>query len=275
MVLGLIVSALSLYTLRLAEGPVLVVPEGDGASGASWGVIAGGLIVVLFSLTIHEAAHAITAWWLGDDYARSLGRVTLNPLAHIDLFGTIILPLLLVLAHGPVFGYARPVPVRVESLPRYRRAHILISIAGPGSNLMVAAVSLMLLLGAGCLVRLLAPQAVVEGFSSFDLARPVHASGFMLAPLFAAFATVMKLSFFINVFLAMFNLIPIPPLDGSWVLEHLFPRTLGRLYANIRPFGFLIFLAAIYFDLFEILFFPVLIVLYPGLGLVGHVTGFA
>ena len=272
---GLTVSAASVWCASLPKPPqaaILSVP--DTGDATNWGIIIAGLLVVLVSLTVHEAAHAITAWWLGDSLARSLGRVTLNPLAHIDLFGTILLPIFLVLAKAPVFGYARPVPVRVESLPRHRRAHILISLAGPGSNLLLAAASLMLLLGLGCMIRLAVPEAKVGNFSGlYRLLDPVMASGFAGAALFATICTTLKLSFLINTILAIFNLIPIPPLDGSWVLEHLFPLTLGRLYAAIRPYGFLIFLVAIYSDLFKFLFYPLALVLGPGLGLLELVTG--
>ena len=85
---------------------------------------------MFFALSFHEAAHAITALWLGDDLARSMGRVTLNPMSHVDPFGTVLLPILLAWSGMPIFGYARPVPVRVESLRNHRRAHILISLAG-------------------------------------------------------------------------------------------------------------------------------------------------
>ena len=229
--------------------------------------------MVLLSLTVHEAAHAITAWWVGDGLARSLGRVTLNPMAHIDPFGTVLLPLLLVMANAPVFGYARPVPVRLETLPHHRRAHILISIAGPGSNLLLAAASLMLLLASGCLLRLVVPKVAIANFAAVDFLTPVTASGFVLAPAFGALCTILKLSFVINTVLALFNLIPIPPLDGSWVLEHLFPTGLGRLYASIRPYGFLIFLFAIYVGLFKYLIIPVMAVLLPGMRLLASATG--
>lgn len=240
----------------------------------NWGLIGAALVVVLMSLTVHEAAHAITALWLGDDFARRLGRVTLNPLAHIDPFGTVVLPLLLAIAGWGVFGWARPVPVRTEVLSRPRRGHILISLAGPVSNLLMAAASLSLLLGLGCAVALLAPQALVSNYALGSFTAGVEASGFALASLFGPLCTILKLSFMINLLLAFFNLIPIPPLDGSWVLGHLFPRTVGRLYESIRPYAFLIFLLVLWSDYFIYLLWPAFISMHAGFELLSHCTQF-
>jgi Zn-dependent protease len=239
----------------------------------NWGLIAAGLFVVLLALTFHEAAHAISAWWLGDDLARRLGRVTLNPVAHVDPFGTVILPLILFLSGIGVFGWAKPVPVQVENLPRHRRAHILISIAGPGSNLLMAAISLMMTIGLVGALRLLAPDISVQNLTLLDFQSSVQVSGVPLAPVLGPLLTILKLSFIINVFLAFFNLIPIPPLDGSWVLEHLFPRTLGPIYERIRPYAFLLFLGLIYTGVLKYLLYPVIYVLARGFFLISLCTG--
>lgn len=253
---GLAVSVLSVYCayrLGVTGYPGSLVRGGWGYSHAA---IAVSIIVVLLSLSVHECGHAITAWWCGDDYARSLGRVTLNPLAHIDPFGTIVLPILLVVAGAPVFGYAKPVPVLLGSVQRYRRAHILISLAGPGSNLLLAAAAAMGYLLLGCLLMLWAPQAEVSNFST--RIPQVFIEPMPGGPVLEAVAMVLKSTIMINLFLAVFNLVPIPPLDGSWILEHLFPESIGRLVAAIRPFGFIVFLVAFYADVFHVVFVPAL-----------------
>ncbi len=240
----------------------------------NWPLIVLGLLAVVFSLTVHECAHAITAWWLGDDLARRLGRVTLNPAAHIDPFGTVILPLILFLSGVGVFGWAKPVPVQLEGVTRRRRAHILISIAGPGSNLLLAAVSMMLLIAIGCGVRLLAPQGHISHLTEINFSTTVSASGFALAPMVGPLCTLLQMSFLVNVFLAFFNLIPLPPLDGSWVLEHLFPRTLGPIYERIRPYALWLFLGLIYTGVLVYLLAPAFYVIGAGFAALAACTGF-
>ncbi len=240
----------------------------------NWGLIAAGLIVILFSLTVHECAHGITAWWLGDDLARRAGRVTFNPMAHIDPFGTILLPIILFMMNAGVFGWAKPVPVRRECLRRPRRDDILVSIAGPGSNMILAAISLALLLALGCIVRLAVPTAHVANLNGIGIHKAVEASGFLLAPVFSSVCTVLQLSFLINVMLGFFNLIPIPPLDGSHVLAHTFPNTVGRFYDRIRPFSFLLILMLIYTDVLGYFFLiPIYVVLLPAAMLLRACTG--
>jgi Zn-dependent protease len=179
---------------------------------------------VLFAISVHESAHAWAADKFGDPTAKLQGRITLNPIAHIDLIGSIIVPGVLILLNyisgnpGPVFGWAKPVMVNPYNLRNRRRDGMYISAAGPVSNLMVAAGTIGIFLV----------------LKNTGLLKSV--------PLF----TIMIYLIIINIFLAIFNLIPIPPLDGSGILEGLLKGEALAMYARIKPYGFLILLAIIY-----------------------------
>jgi Zn-dependent protease len=177
-------------------------------------------IVLLFSLTIHEMAHAWTADRLGDPTARLLGRVSLNPLVHADPIGTILFPLLASITGLPLLGWAKPVPVNVRNLRRGRRDFVLVAAAGPTSNLLMAITAAVLLM--------LVPVTPVT------LGEPN-----VTAPL----ASLLSLALQINVLLAVFNMIPLPPLDGGNVVSGLLPERLSLAFNRIRPYGFLLIYA--------------------------------
>ena len=178
-------------------------------------------IVLLFSLTVHETAHAWTADRLGDPTARLLGRVSLNPIVHADLVGTVLFPLLALAGGVPIIGWAKPVPVNVRQLRRQRRDYVLVAAAGPASNLLLA-------LAAALAMRVLPVSPVRLGEP--NLSAPIAS---MLA---AAVST--------NVLLAVFNMMPIPPLDGGNVLGGMLPRSLAyRFDALLRPYGFILLYA--------------------------------
>ena len=174
------------------------------------------ILPLVFAIVFHEVAHGYVARLLGDPTAARRGRLTLNPLRHVDPIGTIILPGILALAHAPVFGWAKPVPVTASLLRRPRRDMMLVAAAGPGSNLVLALFGAVLL---GLLGRVLAG---VEG--------PAPVAGFVALNLynFVLF----------NIFLALFNLLPIPPFDGSHIVEGLLPDRLAELYSRMRRVGF-------------------------------------
>lgn len=273
-IVGLVISALSTYAMyyRPVETPPLD-PEMLRTLDWSWGAQIAAIVMVIMALSLHEAAHAITAWWCGDDYAKSLGRVTLSPMSHIDPFGTIILPIILMYNGLPVFGYARPVPVQLGSVPKYRKAHILISAAGPFSNLLQAACCL------GLITLISASLALIPGVEVYhlcDFEPIVTVKGIAGAKLIGAAALMLKLGFLINVMLAFFNMIPIPPLDGSWIAEHMLPNSLGRFYAAIRPYGMFLFLMLIWFGRDVILYFllPGFKIVFWSQKLIYEVSGF-
>jgi Zn-dependent protease len=174
-------------------------------------------IVLLFSLTVHEMAHAWTADRLGDPTARLLGRVSLNPVVHADLIGTVLFPLIGMLTSAPIIGWAKPVPVNISRLHHPRRDYVLVAAAGPASNLIIA-------IGAALLLAVLPIAPVVLGEP--NVSAPV--------------ATFLNRAVLLNVLLAVFNMLPIPPLDGGNVLGGLLPPAIGRQFDQIRPYGFFI-----------------------------------
>lgn len=183
-----------------------------------------GLVVLLFSIVIHENAHGVAALALGDDTARGAGRLTLNPIKHLDIVGSVIMPVLFYFSAGSMFGYAKPVPVNPAKLRGTDRwGFALVALAGPVSNLILAFLAVTL-------ARAVIGDTFVGGFTVADLGL----TGFLLV---AAFTW--------NVTLAAFNLIPIPPLDGSRLLRIFLSANGRQTLDRIEPFGFLILFAII------------------------------
>jgi Zn-dependent protease len=173
-------------------------------------------IVLLFSLTVHEASHALTADRLGDPTARLLGRVSLNPAVHVDPIGTIFFPLIAILTNLPVIGWAKPVPVNITRLRgHWKRKYMVIAAAGPASNILLAVIA--------SLVLHFVPVGGALGEAT-------------LAPLGAFFYQMVVL----NVLLAVFNMVPVPPLDGGNVLAGVLRGPVADAYERLRPYGFMI-----------------------------------
>ncbi len=212
------------------------------------------LFVLLFAITVHEASHGWAAYKMGDPTAYALGRVTLNPIAHIDPIGTVLFPFILVFMGLPAFGWAKPVPVNPINLRNPRRDNLWISAAGPAANLIVSAVSLFIIV----LLKIFSP--VARNFLiGFLLGRGGLPPGFH--PL-EGLTLILFYSVLINTYLAVFNLIPIPPLDGSGILMGLLSEESARKFDQIRPFGFLIILGLIYLGLLHIIIRPIEIIIY-------------
>ncbi len=217
------------------------------------------LLLILFLATLHEAAHAWAADRFGDPTPRALGRVSLNPLAHLDLFGTVILPAALVAFGVPIpFGWSRPVPIVAGNLRRPGWHSLLVSAAGPVAN---AAFSLMALVALSVVVHTLGPEAK-------QAARMSMLGGGLVDPNSPAFAlhgfavvfTLVQASV-ISAFITMFHLLPIPPLDGGMILLQLVPASWGARLAALRPYGYLIGSAFAVTPLFWIVLIPFLVVL--------------
>jgi len=191
--------------------------------------IAVSAIPVLFAITLHEVAHGWVANLLGDSTAKMLGRLTLNPLKHIDLVGTIIVPAILLYMGGFVFGWAKPVPINWRNLKHPYRDMALVSAAGPLSNFLMA-----------CFWALFYHVAAALEHSSYTL----------------ALLTMSQIGVLVNCILMVLNLIPIPPLDGSRVLSALLPKSMAYYYNRLEPFGFVILMLLFYVGILSTLMDP-------------------
>ena len=178
------------------------------------------VIPLLIAITFHEAAHAFVAYRLGDDTAKQLGRVSFNPLKHVDPFGTVILPGVLLMAQSPfLFGYAKPVPVNFRNLNHPRTDMVWVALAGPATNIMLA-------------------LAAAAAFHALPLVPADYARWT---------ADNLKNSLLINAVLAVFNMMPIPPLDGGRVAVGLLPNFIAWPLARLEPYGMLILIGALIF----------------------------
>ena len=198
--------------------------------------IATWLIPLIIAIVFHEVSHGLVARRLGDPTAAERGRLTFNPIRHVDPFGTVVLPLILALSHAPIFGWAKPVPVNYRRLRHPRRDMVLVALAGPGMNILLA------LLGAIALAATL--MFASEPYS--EATRFIAQNAFNFVP--------------INLFLAVFNLLPIPPFDGGHVVQGLLPSSVAPSFARIGRYSLLVLV--------------VLLLVLPAIGInvVGHVV---
>lgn len=202
--------------------------------------IAISALPILFAVVIHELSHGFVAYKLGDPTAKMLGRLTLNPISHIDIVGTVIMPITLyVMTNGQfVFGYAKPVPINTRNFSNPSRDMALCAAAGPVSNLIIATISVFLL------KYVLIPSASLISEDIFEQT---------LRPL----ALMLKTSIIVNVVLAVFNMLPIPPLDGGRVLSGLLPYRYSMFFDRIEPYGFIIVLVLIITGMTSIFVYPI------------------
>ena len=206
------------------------------------------MVVLLLAISAHEAGHAWMSYKYGDDTAYLLGRVTLNPVAHTDPVGTLLLPIISfifgaiggALATIPLIGWGKPTPVNPDKWAKYKQANVMVSIAGILANIILAVIGFTifkLLLS----YQILTPDNIQDGFSKI-------------------FATLLYYLVFLNVSLAIFNLLPFPPLDGSKVLSTFLPASAQPFFEMMEQYGFLILMALIYFGIVRLVMTPVFIV---------------
>lgn len=202
------------------------------------------LVVFVFSLSFRAAARGLVSEWRGDNTARMMGRITLNPIPHVDVFGTLIFPLLGLMMGGMLFGWAKPVPMNPSSWRDQRTSKILVAAAGFGSNFLLALVFFVIL-------KVLVSQGLVM-FGGRGIA-PFTGAGYW-EPLGKLLGAGMVL----NIILGIFHLFPIPPLDMSEILEEFLPYDAARSFDQIRPYGFFIILGLSLLGVFGAIFRPVL-----------------
>src|ERR1700746_235915 len=217
-------------------------------------VIAFEIVVLILAFSVHECAHAWTAWRLGDPTARMLGRVTLNPVKHLDPLGSILFPLISLVYGGFLIGWARPTPATGRNFKNSRRDDILVPLAGPASNLLSATIALILLI----ILKHVLPGG--EASIATAMAIAMHIPGVAtegLPPLFPI-ALFLYLVISINLLLFVFNLIPLPPLDGSHILRHFLPYRAAQVYDRMGMFALIIlfllggrFIAAFFYPLYN------------------------
>ncbi len=218
------------------------------------GFIAIWFVALLFSLSFHEAAHAWTSERFGDDTGRLQGRITLNPLAHIDPFGTVIFPLVSAIFSIPLLGWAKPVQTNPNLWREKTKANISVSAAGPISNLILATLAFIIL-----------KALLVGGIFIFNPEYNTFYNVIAAAPnqslVIEPIGRLLNIMLVLNISLAIFNFLPIPPLDGSHVLESLLPYQMAEAYAQIRPYGIFLLMALMYLGVFAFIATPILFIL--------------
>jgi len=198
------------------------------------------IVVLILAFSVHECAHAWTASRLGDPTARMLGRVTLNPIKHLDPFGSILFPLISLVYGGFLIAWAKPTPVTGRNFKNYRRDDILVTLAGPASNLLSATIALILLI----IIKHILPAGETSIATAMAIA--MHVPGVATEGLPTLFPIALFLYFviFINLLLFVFNLIPLPPLDGSHILRHFLPYKAAQVYDRMGMFALIILFLA-------------------------------
>ncbi len=239
----------ALYPVVKTDGKVL-----------EWLTIALTIYVLFFSVVMHELCHGIAAKFCGDPLAEESGRLTLNPLAHVSPVGSVVVPLVLYFMQAPaVIGWAKPVPFDPTKLKHFPRDQVLLAISGPLANFAMAAICFNVYLIAGFAFNRVFAESPIH--FQLDIFMPITFSNVPLEAFWFVFFEILSLGMIINLILGVFNLIPFPPLDGSWILKALLPNKEMILFSKLKNFGFIFLLLAVQFHLLEFFLYPTIIVL--------------
>ena len=241
----------------------------DDPQYLGWLTIGLLIYVLFFSVVVHELCHGLAANWCGDPTAKNAGRLTFNPLSHVSVVGSIIVPLGLYFIRAPmVFGWAKPVPFNPVNLRQHPRDQVMLAVAGPLSNFTLSYLCFNLYLIAGLIFNRIFPDSPI--YLQLDIFSPITFQNVSFEAFWFVLFETLSFGMIINVILGVFNLIPFPPLDGSWILKALLPKKAAVYFGKIQLVGFILLLIALQFHLLQIFFYPAIIIL----GLFQLIAGF-
>lgn len=225
------------------------------------GLKIGLLIYVLFfSVVIHELSHGLAAYWGGDPTAKLAGRLTFNPMSHISVVGSIVVPLgLYLMQASAVFGWAKPVPFNPVNLRQHPRDQVMLAIAGPLSNFTLAYLCFNLYVMMGVIFNRSFPDSPI--YLNLDMFTPLPLDQIPFEAFWFVLFEMLSFGIMINVILGVFNLIPFPPLDGSWILKAILPKKVTIFFGKLQQVGFILLIIALQFHLLEVFFYPAIIIL--------------
>lgn len=247
----------------------LVIPLGAGLiypylkdepQYLGWLTIGLLIYVLFFSVVVHELCHGLAANWCGDPTAKNAGRLTFNPISHVSLVGSVIVPLILYFMKAPmVFGWAKPVPFNPINLRQHPRDQVMLAVAGPLSNFTLSYFCLNLYLIASVIFNGVFPDSSIH--LQLNIFAPMAFQNVPFEAFWFVFFEILTFGMIINFSLGIFNLIPFPPLDGSWILKALLPKKAAVYFGKIQLVGFILLLIALQFHILEIFFYPVIIII--------------
>ncbi len=238
------------------------------------GLTIGILIYVLFfSVVVHELCHGLAANLCGDPTAKDAGRLTFNPISHVSVVGSIVVPIALYFMKAPVvFGWAKPVPFNPIKLRQHPRDQVMLAVAGPFSNFILSYLCFNLYLIIGFTFNRIFPESPM--YMQLDIFSPISFQNVPFEAFWFVLFEILTFGMVINVALGVFNLIPLPPLDGSWILKALLPKKVVVFFGKLQAYGFILFIIAAWFGVLQIFLYPVLIVLGMFYGIANFVLAY-